>query len=183
MLTALGNLCSAAAQLPTSDVISTGLEKCEDIAVQSGGFADTWRGDLRGDRVCIKTLRIYPSQNLQRLKNVSIRSVCQSCAHERHLQIFCKRAVMWRRLSHPNILPFLGINTTLSDISLVYDWGCGGNLIQYLDSNPQADRLSLVCRIPVDVETEDVFLDLTLFSSHVIYSCSTLRRGWNTCTV
>ena len=134
-----------------------GLEKCEDIEVPSGGFADTWRGDLRGDQVALKAFRTYPSQDLEGVKEVSMRSVCQSCAHERRLQTLWKLVPTWKRLSHPNVMPFRGINMSLSDLCLVYDWGYGGNLIQYLDSNPQADRLSLVCRIPVDMETEDVF--------------------------
>ena len=68
----LGNVCSGIQRLPTSAVLSTGLEKRGNIAVASGGFTDIWRGDLGDLRVAIKAFRIYPAQNLKEAKEVSI---------------------------------------------------------------------------------------------------------------
>jgi hypothetical protein len=70
-ITALGNVCSAIGRLPTSSVISDGLEERGSIAVASGGFTDIWRGCLGGAPVAIKAFRIYPPQSLKELKEVS----------------------------------------------------------------------------------------------------------------
>ena len=51
---------------------------------------------------------------------------------------------MWKRLSHPNVLPFHGVNMTLFQLALVYDWGENGNIIQYISSHPEASRTRLV---------------------------------------
>ena len=54
----------------------------------------------------------------------------------------------WRRLSHENILPFHGVNTTLFQLALVYDWGQNGNVNQYVASRPDESRPSLVRKAP-----------------------------------
>jgi len=51
---------------------------------------------------------------------------------------------MWRRLSHENILPFLGVTMTVFQLALVYDWGHNGNITQYIASHPHASRASLL---------------------------------------
>jgi len=71
---ALGEVCSATERLPTSALLSTGLEKRGNIAVASGGFTDIWRGEYCSTQVAIKAFRIYPAHNLKQAKQVSIRS-------------------------------------------------------------------------------------------------------------
>ena len=51
---------------------------------------------------------------------------------------------MWRRLSHENVLQFYGVDKTNFQLALVYDWADSGNIIQYLNSNPQVSRTRLV---------------------------------------
>lgn len=58
--------------LPTSAVLSLGLEKRGNIAVASGSLTGTWKGDLRNSRVAIKTFRACSAQNLKEAKEVSI---------------------------------------------------------------------------------------------------------------
>ena len=65
-------------------------------------------------------------------------------ALERILQILWKRVPMWRRLSHENILSFRGVNITLFQLALVYDWGQNGNINQYIASHPGTSRPNLV---------------------------------------
>ncbi|KAF9647761.1 kinase-like protein [Thelephora ganbajun] len=134
-VTALGNLCSAIGQLPTSAVLSTGPEERGNIAVASGGLTDIWRGDLGGAPVAIKAFRIYPAQNLKEVK-----------------EILWKRVPTWMRLSHENILPFRGVNMTLVQLALVYDWGQNGNISQYLASHPRAPRPSLLLDVVKGLE-------------------------------
>lgn len=71
-ITVLGGLCSEIKELPTELELS-GLEKDGEIGVDSGGFADIWRGKLPGspDLVAIKAFRTYEEPDLEKAKGVS----------------------------------------------------------------------------------------------------------------
>ena len=73
-------------------------------------------------------------------KNKQMRST-----HEHNQQILWEWVLLWKRLFHKNIAPFHGVNMTHTPLSLVYDWGENGNIIQYITSHPEVSRLSLVC--------------------------------------
>jgi len=49
---------------------------------------------------------------------------------------------VWKRLEHPNVVPLLGVTT--APLQLVSVWMPGGELLEYIERNPSADRLSLV---------------------------------------
>ena len=87
-VTALGNLCSEIQQLPTSTLLTTGLEKRGNIAVASGGITDIWRGELGDLRVAIKAFRIYPTQNLKEAKEVSTASTRVSLTNKFRCRFF-----------------------------------------------------------------------------------------------
>ena len=53
---------------------------------------------------------------------------------------------MWKHLSHPNIVPLLGI--TPVPLQLISEWMPGGDLMEHIKSNPGANRLGLVCAPP-----------------------------------
>ena len=77
----MGDVCSATERLPTSALLSAGLEKRGNIAVASGGFTDVWRGEYYAIQVAIKALRIYAAQNLKEAKEVSIHPVPEVLIH------------------------------------------------------------------------------------------------------
>ena len=57
---------------------------------------------------------------------------------------------MLMRLSHPHVLPFRGVDTTLSQVALVYDWGENDDIIKYIASHPEASKKALVrATIPI----------------------------------
>ena len=60
---------------------------------------------------------------------------------------------MWRKLSHENILPFRGVNMTLFQLALVYDWGQNGNISQFIASHPGASRPNLARKALVTAAT------------------------------
>ena len=52
---------------------------------------------------------------------------------------------MWKRLQHPNIVPFRGVPTgTSQPLEIVCDWMKNGTITQYVRVHPQADRVGLV---------------------------------------
>ena len=54
---------------------------------------------------------------------------------------------MWKYLTHPNIVPLLGVSTT--PFQLISNWMSGGDLPGYIKENPDADRLKLVGAPPL----------------------------------
>jgi len=54
---------------------------------------------------------------------------------------------MWKYLTHPNILPLLGV--TIAPFQLITTWILGGDLLEYIKKNPDADRLQLVGVPPI----------------------------------
>ena len=50
---------------------------------------------------------------------------------------------MRKRLTHPNILPLLGV--TITPLQLISTWMPGGDLTGYIKNHPDADTLGLVC--------------------------------------
>ncbi|KAK0491271.1 hypothetical protein IW261DRAFT_1436717 [Armillaria novae-zelandiae] len=95
--------------------------------IGGGGFSDIWLGRLHDTRVCLKVLRIFVSGETQ----------------ERIFKDFCREALVWRQLRHPNILPFLGVSEELFAPSycLISPWMANGNIIHYLEAHPGHDRL------------------------------------------
>jgi serine/threonine protein kinase len=50
--------------------------------------------------------------------------------------------VVWKRLEHPNIVPFLGITSV--PLQLISEWMPGGDLTEYVKKYPGVGRLGLV---------------------------------------
>ena len=50
---------------------------------------------------------------------------------------------MWKRLTHPNIIPLLGV-TISPRLQLISDWMSGGELREYIGKHPDPDRRGLV---------------------------------------
>ena len=65
-------------------------------------------------------------------------------------QAFCKEAVIWKRLKHPNVLALLGVNTSLG-LQLISDWMPNGDLPEYIEEHADADRLELVGATPITI--------------------------------
>lgn len=59
-----------------------------------------------------------------------------------------REIVIWRRLSHPNVLPVLGVAPRLSPLSTVTEWMTNGNIMDFISTHPEVNRLRLVRLIP-----------------------------------
>ena len=60
-------------------------------------------------------------------------------------QRFCREVVGWMTLRHPNILPLLGVTMFENRLVMVSEWMEKGNIKEFMNANPTADRLELVC--------------------------------------
>lgn len=77
-ITALGAVCSATLQLPTSATLSPEFEELGAAPTGSGGLADIWRREYRGRQVAIKAYRLY--KHSKKMKEVRIQSALQVCS-------------------------------------------------------------------------------------------------------
>ncbi|KAF9644753.1 kinase-like protein [Thelephora ganbajun] len=124
----LRGVCGTKGILPTSYKLSTDLLRIDPNPFAVGGFGDVYRGTLNGSSACIKRVRVYIKDNPQKAAKA-----------------FCREAVIWKRLKHPNILPLLGVTT--SPLQLISDWIPGGNLQEYIKKHPDTDRLQLLYEV------------------------------------
>ena len=49
---------------------------------------------------------------------------------------------MWKKLRHPNVVPFVGV--TQNPLQFVSEWMPNGTLTEYVSENPGANRIGLV---------------------------------------
>ena len=61
-------ICGHHTILPASHIITGNLFRTEEDPFTSGGFADLWKGDHDGNKVCIKVLRVSPQSRLSVIK-------------------------------------------------------------------------------------------------------------------
>ncbi|KAF9784798.1 kinase-like domain-containing protein [Thelephora terrestris] len=61
----------------------------------------------------------------------------------------CREIIGWKHLSHPNILPLLGVSVSLDPDSfrILTRWMINGNITEYARSNPEVNRLQLLFEV------------------------------------
>ncbi|KAF5383849.1 hypothetical protein D9615_003654 [Tricholomella constricta] len=124
------HLAKRTSSLPPS-LFLLNLER-EDNYHSSGGFADIVRGKIKDKVVCLKVLRQYSRQG----------------DLEKKSKAFFREVLLWSRLDHPNVLPFLGANRSLRyGFVLVSPWMKHGNLSDFLTAHPEHDRLTAAFEI------------------------------------
>ena len=56
--------------------------------------------------------------------------------------------IIWRRLSHPNVLAVLGVSPKLFPLCVITEWMVDGNIMDFTSKHPEVNRLRLVRPIP-----------------------------------
>ncbi|KDQ56518.1 hypothetical protein JAAARDRAFT_132211 [Jaapia argillacea MUCL 33604] len=132
----LKTLCGRLGILPSYFTIEkASLEKIEEWPRSNGYFADVYRGRYGSTEVAFKVFRIFYGKPLYQLK-----------------RDFCSEAIIWKRLKHDNVLPFLGISTTLFPLCMISPWMFHGSVVEYLEENPSADKPKLLKEIATGIE-------------------------------
>ncbi|KAG5723682.1 Dual specificity protein kinase pyk1, partial [Termitomyces sp. T112] len=97
-----------------------------------GSFADIAEARIKGTPVCLKILRVYSSQDDGIKKS----------------KAFLREVLLWSRLNHPNILPYLGAQVSEGlRFVLISPWMSNGNLRSFLKVNPNHDRMKACFQI------------------------------------
>ena len=137
--------CSQYRVLPTSMRSPDCSEGSEEV--EYGGFADVSRGTYEGRRVAIKVVRMYVTSDLDAIYSVSLLfTVSHLCMSP--FQRFCREAVAWKHLRHPNILPLLGVTVGEHQFAMVSGWMKNGNINEFIQREWHISRAELVrCRL------------------------------------
>ncbi|CAE6425524.1 unnamed protein product [Rhizoctonia solani] len=102
-------------------------------AVAEGGFGDIWRGSFYDSRkLAIKVLRF----------------ACLTGDNtKKELKRFAREIYHWSKLDHENVNKLMGVIMFQERLGVVSEWMEYGNLRQYLNRNPGANRLKLCIQI------------------------------------
>ncbi|KAF8174635.1 WD40-repeat-containing domain protein [Mycena galopus ATCC 62051] len=130
----LSELCD---RLPSSLFIA-GVNDRDEHACFAGGFGDIYRASYGDHRVALKRMRHF-------LRGSDLRRI-----HSK----FCREALLWKDLHHPNILPFLGIDRDSfpSSLCMVSPWMEHGTVIEYLKTHGHANVDKLLYEIAQGLE-------------------------------
>ncbi|KAJ6469290.1 kinase-like domain-containing protein [Mycena sanguinolenta] len=101
---------------PTCFVL-TGLQDVEEYPAECGSTNDIYQAVLHGNRVSVKPCKPRYGFDVENLP------IPESFGHE---------ALIWRQLSHPNVLPFFGLSHFDKRLSLVSPWMENGTMVEYL---------------------------------------------------
>lgn len=118
----LRRLCAESECLPASFYIpSSQMQRVGEEPVGHGSFGIVYRGLYGSQDVAIKLLQ----------KSTVAKGLY-------------KEAVVWKYLSHPNIVPFLGVEDRGLYLGLISEWMPRGHLHNHIQAHPDAERLPLI---------------------------------------
>ncbi|EIN03641.1 kinase-like protein [Punctularia strigosozonata HHB-11173 SS5] len=78
-----------------------------------------------------------------RVRTTHCSEFVEHVTHSEPIQVFCQEAVYWKRLVHPHIVPFLGVDPQ-RPACIVSAWMDHGDVMTYISRYPSADRRQLV---------------------------------------
>jgi len=96
-----------------------------------------------GHLVAVKTMRVAEQDNSLMIRKVSISDSFSTLLTI--LKRFCKEIVLWKTMSHPNVLKLIGVQGDMEKGQFinVSEWMAHGNIMQYIKNN-SVNRLELV---------------------------------------
>jgi len=142
LLNRLCKMCVKQRSLPGTMVIGENdliLPPKDDLPQYRGGFGVVYKGGYCGRTVAIKVVPLSVSSNLD---------LC--------LSRFCREAVAWRHLRHPNILPLLGATLEAADnkrrYALVSEWMDNGDITSFVMGHGDVNRVQLLIDVAHGLE-------------------------------
>ncbi|KAJ3998234.1 kinase-like domain-containing protein [Lentinula boryana] len=113
-----------------------GVASVKDKNSYGGTFGDVYRSTYKMKPVALKRLRHFQVEESHRI-----------------YRKFCKEALIWQRLSHQFILPFLGIDAENfpRQPCMVSPWMTNGTITRFLKHNPKANIDKLYTRFQLGI--------------------------------
>ena len=154
----------------------SGVEPVKSKHYFGGTFGDVYTSVYQGKPVALKMLRTFQAQvDRSKIYKVIIRflclRVCQSLMNV--LKRFCKEALIWQKLEHEFVLPFLGIDAENfpRQPCMVSPWMVNGTLVQFLKKNPKCNLDRMVCCLSAPLSLIPQYI--LSFSSITLYKVLT----------
>ena len=95
-----------------------------------------WVGEYQGHKLAVKVLRVYSTNDLEKITGVSLFVAVQTYALTSWLgQRFCKEVVTWKALHHPNVLLLLGVTMTVQQFAMVPEWMENGSINEFIKTH------------------------------------------------
>ncbi|KAF9643193.1 kinase-like protein [Thelephora ganbajun] len=126
LLNILCKVCSRQLMIPKSMHMGNCLDG-ELVEKYDGGHANIYKGEHKGRAVAIKIWCLYQTSDLD------------NCFSE-----FCREAVAWRHLRHPNILPLLGVNLQQQRFAMISEWMDHGNINEFIKKHEGVNHVQLL---------------------------------------
>ncbi|KAF9642959.1 kinase-like protein [Thelephora ganbajun] len=98
-----------------------------DIPRYRGVYADVWKGEYQGCSVAAKVLKLYSTSDFDKIT-----------------RRLCKEAMAWKTLSHPNVLPLLGVTIDNNQFVMVSEWMANGNINEFIKARNDVNRFELL---------------------------------------
>jgi serine/threonine protein kinase len=148
----LSKICKAQRIMPTSYILQPEFIRARSVQ-DRGGFSEVSDGEYLGYTVAIKDLKMNEG-NFDKVFKVRLTNPARTRFSTLN-QRFCREIVGWKHLSHPNILPLLGVSVSTNPyrFRIISEWMPNGNVMLYTRSNPEANRLQLVSPFPVSPDS------------------------------
>lgn len=143
----LSKICKTHGIIPTSYLLRLEFIWIEQSRYR-GGFSDVYSGKYLGFPVAIKCLRMHRRDSDRTFKVCPI--ILIHHLYPSSTQRLCREVIGWKHLSHPNVLPLIGVSVLANPrcFLILTEWMPNGSVIQYARSNPWANRLRLVSLLP-----------------------------------
>ncbi|KAF7982525.1 hypothetical protein HWV62_28142 [Athelia sp. TMB] len=108
-------------------------------SIAGGSFGEVYKGTMSGNDIAVKMLKLYERSNM-----------------DDFLKKFAREAVMWRQLSHANVLPFFGVYRLGSNperLCFACTWMKNGTLSSFLlNEAPESDCVTLALDVAQGLE-------------------------------
>jgi len=141
----LSKICKAHGIVPSSYILRQELVRVGLVHYRST-FAVVSNGEYSGCPVAVKHLKINKGDTDTMFKVRSINFRTTVAQRQWFNQRLCREIIIWKHLSHANILPLLGvlISADLRCFRILTEWMPNGNVMRYTILNPKENRLRLV---------------------------------------
>lgn len=151
----LRGVCGRRAIIPSSHIISSGLCKPGNRPLEANRYPEVWvgkfsraQGSTDQKDVHVKVVKFEKSQKVGSNFDLDLNPRLVTVSKELYGVV-----ATWAWLDHPNILRCFGI--TVDPLQVVTEWVPNGDVLEYVRTNANADRVCLVGPLTFPVQADN----------------------------